>query len=373
MAKITSYEGTFMSDDILLEVKGLRTYFFLDEGIVKAVQEVDFPVKRGATLGIVGESGCGKSVTAFSILQLVSKPGRIVQGQILLHRRSNGNNGNSGRSEDVSSVREDVSSVREEIIDIAALEPNSSRLRDIRGKEIAMIFQEPMTSLSMMHTVGFQIEEAILLHLDMNKEEAHQHAIEMLRQVGIPNPELHVDDYPFQLSGGMRQRVMIAMALSCSPSMLIADEPTTALDVTTQAQILELMLGLQEERGMAIMMITHDLGVIAEICEEVVVMYLGEVVERANVDALFHDPQHPYTRALLKSIPVLGMSKAGRLTPIEGSVPDPYNRPSGCPFHTRCESVMPGQCDVLHPKLIELPDGRNVRCLLYGEGEHKDE
>ncbi len=348
-----------MTDDILLEVKGLKTYFFLDEGTVKAVEEVDFPVRRGNTLGIVGESGCGKSVTAFSILQLVSPPGQIVDGQILLYRRVKSDNGGLSQQED--------------IIDIAALKPNSSELRDIRGKEIAMIFQEPMTSLSMMHTVGFQIEEAILLHLDMSKQEAHNYAIEMLQHVGIPNPELRADDYPFQLSGGMRQRAMIAMALSCSPSLLIADEPTTALDVTTQAQILELMLRLQEESDMAIMMITHDLGVIAETCEEVAVMYLGEVVERADVDSLFYDPQHPYTRALLKSIPVLGMSKARRLTPIEGSVPDPYNRPPGCPFHTRCESAMPGRCDMLHPKLIALPDGRTVRCLLYGESERLDE
>jgi oligopeptide/dipeptide ABC transporter ATP-binding protein len=361
-----------MPDDILLEVKGLKTYFFLDEGIVKAVEEVDFPVKRGKTLGIVGESGCGKSVTAFSILQLVSEPGRIVEGQILLHRRVDGDNGAAAQKAAHDSAMTDASSIREEIIDIASLKSNSSQLRDIRGKEIAMIFQEPMTSLSMMHTVGFQIEEAIHLHLDMTKEEAHDHAIRMLHHVGIPNPESRVDDYPFQLSGGMRQRAMIAMALSCSPSMLIADEPTTALDVTTQAQILELMLRLQDESGMAIMMITHDLGVIAEICEEVVVMYLGEVVERADVDSLFYDPQHPYTRALLRSIPVLGMSKAGRLSPIEGSVPDPYNRPRGCPFHTRCEAVMPGKCDVLHPKLIELPDGRMVRCLLYGEGDQSD-
>lgn len=351
MNRLTYKKEYSMVDNSLLDVKDLKTHFFLDEGTVRAVDGVDFTVKRGTTLGLVGESGCGKSVTAFSILQLVVPPGRIVEGQILLYKQTNG----AGAS------------TQTDIIDITALKSDSEVLRGIRGKEIAMIFQEPMTSLSMMHTVGFQIVEAVLLHLDMSKNAARDHAIEMLRHVGIPQPELHVDDYPFQLSGGMRQRAMIAMALSCNPSLLIADEPTTALDVTTQAQILELMLRLQEEIGMAIMMITHDLGVIAEICEEVVVMYLGEVVERANVDALFHDPQHPYTRALLKSIPVLGMSKGGRLQPIEGSVPDPYNRPPGCPFHPRCESFMPDKCDVIHPNMIRLPDGRAVRCLLYGE------
>jgi peptide/nickel transport system ATP-binding protein len=339
-----------MPDDILIDIKGLKTYFFLDEGIVKAVDGVDFTVKRSKTLGLVGESGCGKSVTAFSILQLVSPPGKIVEGQVLLHRRASQNGSLSQATE---------------IIDIAALDAGSRRVRDIRGKEISMIFQEPMASLSMMHKVGDQIVEGILLHTDMTKEQARARAIEMLGLVGIPQPELRVDDYAFNLSGGMRQRVMIAMALSCNPSLLIADEPTTALDVTTQAQILELMLSLQQEFGMAIMMITHDLGVIAEICDEVVVMYLGEVVERADVDSLFHDPKHPYTQALLKSIPRLGFSRQGRLDPIEGFVPDPYNRPAGCPFHPRCTQMIPGKCDSDHPDLIILPDGRAVRCVLY--------
>jgi len=341
-----------MPDNILLQVKGLKTHFFLDEGTVRAVDGVDFAVKRGATLGIVGESGCGKSVTAFSILQLVSPPGEIIEGEILLHKRATNNGGPSQTTE---------------VIDIATLEASSERLRDIRGKEISMIFQEPMTSLSMMHKVGDQIIEAILLHMALSKEEARNRAIEMLRLVGIPKPESRVDDYAFQLSGGMRQRVMIAMALSCNPSLLIADEPTTALDVTTQAQILELMLGLQKEFGMAVVLITHDLGVVAEVCDEVVVMYLGEVVERADVDSLFHDPKHPYTEALLKSIPRLGHSKKGRLDPIEGSVPDPYNRPAGCPFHPRCTRMIPDQCDLVHPEMIILPDGRAVRCVLYEE------
>lgn len=333
------------SNDIL-ELKGLKTHFFLDEGTVRAVDGVDFAVKRGKTIGIVGESGCGKSVTAYSILQLVLPPGRITEGQILFHRQ----NGNST-----------------EVIDIAALEPASEQLRSVRGGDIAMIFQEPMTSLSMMHTVGEQISEAVLLHFDMNPEEAKARSIEMLRLVGIPKPEQRFDDYPFQLSGGMRQRVMIAMALSCNPSILIADEPTTALDVTTQAQILDLMLRLQDEMGMAIIMITHDLGVVAEICDDVVVMYLGEVVEKASVDDIFHNPKHPYTQALLRSIPRLGHSKEGRLNPIAGSVPDPYNRPVGCPFHPRCDQVIPGRCDVEHPGLIQLTEARSVRCLLYDE------
>ena len=331
--------------ETLLEVKGLKTHFFLDEGTVRAVDGVDFSVKRGQTLGIVGESGCGKSVTAFSILQLVSPPGEIVEGEITVHLKD----GDNPMGE----------------IDVAAMDPYGDDLRAVRGKEIAMIFQEPMTSLSMMHRVGFQIMEAIQLHFDITAEEARERAIEMLRRVGIPKPEQRVDDYPFQLSGGMRQRVMIAMALSCNPSLLIADEPTTALDVTTQAQILELMQELQREFGMAVMIITHDLGVVAEICDDVVVMYLGEVVERADVDSIFHDPKHPYTQALLSSIPRLGQSKQGRLSPIEGSVPDPYNRPEGCPFHPRCSQMIPGKCDVKHPDLLDLPDGRAVRCLLY--------
>ena len=227
-----------------------------------------------------------------------------------------------------------------------------------------MIFQEPMTSLSMMHTIGFQIMEAVLLHNRVSKREAREWAIEMLRRVGIPKPGDRVDSYPFQLSGGMRQRAMIAMALACNPQLLIADEPTTALDVTTQAQIMELMQELQRELGMAVMLITHDLGVIAETCEEVAVMYLGEVVEQAGVDEIFHDPKHPYTRALLRSIPKLGRSKEAELEPIEGMVPDPYNRPTGCSFHPRCASMIPGVCDQAQPGLTDL-GGRTVRCFLY--------
>jgi len=339
-----------MNEGLLLQVRDLRTYFTLREGTVRAVDGVSFTVHRGQTVGIVGESGCGKSVTAFSILQIVGRPGKIVSGQVLLHRRLHG----EGQADGV-----------EEVVDLAALPPRGEEIRQVRGGEIAMIFQEPMTSLSMMHTVGFQIEEAIQLHTSMSRREAREKAVDMLGRVGIPRPDERVDAYPFQLSGGMRQRAMIAMALSCSPSLLIADEPTTALDVTTQAQILDLMASLQDAYGMAIMLITHDLGVVAESCDDVVVMYLGEVVERAPVDALFQDPQHPYTRALLHSIPVLGKSKGTVLEPIEGMVPDPYNRPSGCPFHPRCRQIVPGLCDRVHPEVIELGNGRAVRCLQY--------
>jgi peptide/nickel transport system ATP-binding protein len=327
--------------DTLLEVKGLKTYFFMDEGTVKAVEEADFTIRRGQTVGVVGESGCGKSVTAFSILQLVEKPGKIVSGQILLHRRDG------------------------EIVDLAKLHPRGREIRRVRGGDISMIFQEPMVSLSMMHTIGDQISEAILLHQDVSKADARRLAIEMLGKVGIPKPEERVDAYPFQLSGGMRQRAMIAMALVCNPALLIADEPTTALDVTTQAQILELMNSLKKEFGMAVMIITHNLGVVAETCQEVIVMYLGEIVEQSPVNQLFHDPLHPYTQALLKSIPVLGRSKQFKLDPISGAVPDPYNRPSGCPFHPRCVKMQPGVCDVTRPALTKLPDGRTVRCVLY--------
>jgi len=342
-----------MSDDLLLEIKGLKTQFFLDEGLVEAVNGVNLKIRRGATVGLVGESGCGKSVTAFSVLNLVTRPGRVVAGQILFHRTLATAAGGDARGAQV------------ETIDLAALDPDGKQMSAVRGKEIAMIFQEPMVSLSMMHTIGFQIMEAILLHFDVSQQEARQRAIQILNKVGIPNAAERVDMYPFQLSGGMRQRAMIAMALSCNPTLLIADEPTTALDVTTQAQILELMLHLQKEFGMSILLITHDLGVVAETCDEVAVMYLGEVVEQGSVRQIFHSPAHPYTQALLNSIPKLGSSKAGRLTPIEGTVPDPYNRPTGCPFHPRCVRFIKDLCDQDNPPQIELNDGRSVRCWLH--------
>lgn len=335
------------SQELLIDIRGLKTHFPLDEGVVKAVDGVDLSIHRNRTLCVVGESGCGKSITARSILQIVDKPGRIVEGSILYYRQSGMGN--------------------VEVIDLAALDPYGAAIRDIRGKEISMVFQEPMTSLSPVHTIGRQITEAIRLHMPLSKREAKAHAIEMLRHVGIPQPELRFDDYPFQLSGGMRQRAMIAMALSCNPSLVIADEPTTAVDVTTQAQILELLARLQAEHGMAVMLITHDLGVVAETADDVAVMYLGQVVEFGTVEQIFFSPKHPYTRALLKSIPTMSRRAQGRLDSIRGMVPDPFNRPQGCPFHTRCEEKIAGVCDRIAPPHITLEDGRDVRCLLYAQ------
>jgi peptide/nickel transport system ATP-binding protein len=336
----------------LLEVKNIKTHFFLDQGIVRAVDGVDFAVRRGETIGLVGESGCGKSVLARSILRIVPSPGRIVEGEILFHHDSG-----DGESE------------RQDVIDLVKLNPNGSLVRKIRGGEISMVFQEPMTSLSPVHTIGNQIIEAIVLHQDVSAEAARQQAIEMLDLVNMPQPERTIDRYPHQLSGGMRQRAMIAMALSCRPSLLIADEPTTALDVTTQAQILTLMRDLQREFGMAIVFITHDLGVIAQMVDHVVVMYLGEVVETAPVDQIFYSPKHPYTQALLRSIPRLGRKSAegvtGRLTAIKGAVPDPYSIPKGCPFHPRCRKAIAGVCNVRTPPFLELEPGHRVRCVLY--------
>jgi peptide/nickel transport system ATP-binding protein len=337
--------------DALVEIKGLKTHFFTDEGVVRAVNGVDFVIPRGKTLCVVGESGSGKSITARSILQIVDAPGRIVDGEILYHRR-----------------RKDRGGVTE-TLNITKMDPRGKEIRRVRGKDIAMIFQEPMTSLSPVHTIGNQIMEAVLLHLPVNKQEARERAIDVLRRVGIPKPETRLDAYSFQLSGGMRQRAMIAMALACEPDLLIADEPTTALDVTTQANILDLVKELQQDLGMSVMFITHDLGVVAEIADDVVVMYLGTVAERGDVDAIFHDPKHPYTRALLRSIPTMGLEVRDRLDSIRGMVPHPFARPSGCPFHTRCDSYMPGTCDRLVPPREHISEGRDVHCLLYSDVE----
>lgn len=344
-----------MTQDALLEIKNLKTHFHLQEGIVRAVDGVTFAIRRGRTLGIIGESGCGKSVTAHSILRLVpSPPGNIVDGEIRLHRRENGNA--AGQSQEQT--------------DLARLDPRGAEIRAIRGAEISMVFQEPMTSFGPMHTIGNQIMESILLHqVDVAKTEARELAIENLRKVGIPRPTQIVDAYPHQLSGGMRQRAMIAMALSCSPRLLIADEPTTALDVTIQAQILELMTTLQDEFGMAIIFITHNLGVIAEVADEVAVMYLGRIVEQASVTELFDNPQHPYTQGLLNSIPHIDAEKLPRLRAIEGVVPDPYEIPSGCGFSDRCPSFMPGVCDRAMPDLAATGQGHRVRCFLYSDAE----
>jgi peptide/nickel transport system ATP-binding protein len=332
-----------------LEFKDLRVHFFTDEGVVKAADGVDLTVRRGQTLCIVGESGCGKSVMSLAAMRIVQKPGRIVSGQILLHDESG------------------------KVTDLAQLDAKGKEIRSIRGAEIAMIFQEPMTSLSALHTIGNQIGESIQLHQGVSKEEAKNRAIEMLRKVRIPRPERLVDEYAFRLSGGMRQRAMIAMALSCNPSLLIADEPTTALDVTTQAQILDLMRDLQEEYGMAIMFITHDLGVVAEIADEVAVMYLGRVVENTDVDTLFNSPKHPYTQALLTSVPKITAQREP-LAPIQGMVPNPFRRPTGCSFNTRCGFVK-DVCKTTEPSLIQIGSdaaSHKVRCLLYEQDLTED-
>jgi peptide/nickel transport system ATP-binding protein len=340
-----------MQDHTLVEVKNLKTHFFLDEGLVRAVDGVDFSILRGQTLGVVGESGCGKSVTARSILRIVPKPGRIIGGEITFHR----------------SVNQKNRSTMTDVVNLTDLDPMSREIRSIRGHEIALVPQEPMASLSMVHTVGDQIMEAILLHQKVGKAEARRKAIEMLDLVGFPQPSQRVDSYPYQLSGGLRQRAVIAMALSCHPSLLIADEPTTALDVTTEAQILKLMRSLQEELGMAIMYITHNLGVVAQMTERVIVMYMGKVVEEGDVDTIFHNPKHPYTSALLRSIPRLGMKTRDRrrLESIRGTVPDPYSIPKGCPFHPRCSQRIKGVCDEQEPPNIQVEPGHTVRCVLY--------
>ena len=336
--------------DILLEIRNLKTHFALDEGTVRAVDGVDLEVRRGQVVGVVGESGCGKSMTAMSIMRLIPPPGQIVEGEIRFHRQFDD--------------RDDAV----DIIDLAQLESNSRQLRDVRGNQISMVFQEPMTALIPVRTVGKQIIEAISLHQNVNNAEAREIAIETLARVKMPNPEQRFDDYPFQLSGGMRQRAVIAMALACRPQLLIADEPTTALDVTTEAQILDLMRELQAEFDMAILYITHNLGVVAEMAEEVVVMYLGKVVERCNVDSIFYNPKHPYTRGLLNSIPRLEdvvQDKREKLNAIEGMVPSSFQRLRGCAFHPRCPDFIPGVCDEAEPQLIQLEPGHAVRCHLY--------
>ena len=326
----------------LLEVKDLQAHFFTHEGVVRAVDGVDFSIPRGKTLCIVGESGCGKSVTARAILQLIDPPGRIVKGDILFHP--------DPHSE----------------INLTTLKPNGSEIRAIRGKDITMIFQEPMSSLSPLYTIGNQIMEVLRWHSSVSKAEARERSIEALGKVGIPRPHELIDAYTFELSGGMRQRAMIAMALVGEPKLLIADEPTTALDVTTQLNILELIRDLQRDMGMSVMFITHDLGVVAEIADEVAMMYLGMVVERGSVEAIFSDPKHPYTRALLRSIPELSTRRRSRLNVICGGIPHPLYRPKGCPFHSRCDFAVQGICDVNKPPLTILEDGREVRCFLYG-------
>jgi peptide/nickel transport system ATP-binding protein/oligopeptide transport system ATP-binding protein len=316
--------------NVLVDIRNLKTHFFTDDGVVKAVDGVNFAIYRGTTLGVVGESGCGKSVTALSVMRLISPPGRIVEGEILFDGKN-----------------------------LATLpEPE---MRKIRGRDISMIFQEPMTSLNPVFTIGYQIAEAVMLHLHKSKSEAREHTIKMLDKVRIPSAATRVDEYPHQMSGGMRQRVMIAMALACNPKLLIADEPSTALDVTIQAQILDLMRDLQKEFGMSIMMITHDLGVVAELADHVAVMYASKVVEYATVKDLFASPMHPYTQGLFRSRPSLATKKGDRLNVIAGSVPNPLNFPTGCKFHPRCPLAVE-KCKTVEPALRELRPGHWVAC-----------
>ncbi|KQO16576.1 ABC transporter ATP-binding protein [Paenibacillus sp. Leaf72] len=316
----------------LLTVNRLQTAFRTDQGEVISIDDVSFRLKPGETLGIVGESGCGKSVTSLSIMRLLGAKGRIRRGEIIFEDKSLG-------------------------------ELTEAQMRDIRGNDISMIFQEPMTSLNPVFTIGHQMIEAIRLHMSLDKKAARAYAIEMLKRVGIPRPEVMVDEYPHALSGGMRQRVMIAMALSCEPRLLIADEPTTALDVTIQAQILELMKKLKQESGTAIMLITHDLGVIAEMADKVIVMYAGQVVEETDVYTLFDEPRHPYTQGLMQSIPHIDAELGERLASIPGSVPSLQNMPAGCRFRARCPHAME-KCEAELPPLI--PSGKNhlTRCWL---------
>ena len=321
---------------MLLSVKNLSTEFPVKKGIVKAVEDVSFDVDAGEILAIVGESGSGKSVTSLSVMGLLAEPGHVAGGSMEFEGQ-----------------------------DLVTL--SEREYRELRGNDMAMIFQEPMTSLNPVYRVGKQIVEAIRTHENVSKKEARERAIDMLRKVGIPSPEKRIDDYPHQMSGGMRQRVMIAMALSCNPKLLIADEPTTALDVTIQAQILDLLRRLRDDTGMAVLLITHDLGVVSETADRVVVMYCGQVVEEAEVRTLFDHPMHPYTLGLLKSIPRLEDDDSKRLYMIKGMVPNPLEMPPGCHFSDRCDSCM----DICREKIPDLVDvgGHKVRCFLYENAE----
>jgi oligopeptide/dipeptide ABC transporter ATP-binding protein len=358
----------------LIRVKDLKVEFDVRAGVVKAVDGLTLDINRGETMGVIGESGCGKSMTARAILQMIPKPGKVTEGEVIYYRQRKAPEGKTDPSGLV------------DMINISTLDPDGTTIREIRGGEIGMIFQEPMSSLTPVYTAGTHIQEAVSLHRlipvkkvgdqmaetimahrHVTKQEAREMAIQMLRAVGIPKPEERVDNYPHQLSGGQRQRVMIAVALSCQPSMLIADEPTTALDVSIEAQILDIMREMQETQNMAIMFITHNLGVIAEMASEITVMYMGKQVERAKVVDLFYEARHPYTRALLKSIPKIGQKTAERLAIIEGMVPDPFHLPTGCLFHPRCPAFMPGKCDKIAPTWKQVSDDHWVRCLLYEE------
>ncbi len=328
--------------DALLQVKDLKTHLPLEEGMLKAVDGISFTIRRGETVGLVGESGCGKSMAVNSIMRLAPSFARI-EGDVTYFPAEGAP------------------------INITALDAYGPEIREIRGGEIAMIFQEPMTSFSPLHTIGNQIIEAIRVHRTEDTKEATKIAIDLLRRVGMSNPAQRVNEYPHQLSGGMRQRAMIAMALSCEPSLLIADEPTTALDVTVQAQVLQLMRDLQSEFGMSILYITHDLGVIARMVRAVAVMYLGRIVEFTDVDSLFYNAKHPYTKALIQSIPKIGKKSSARLESIRGAVPLPINRPPGCGFYPRCEAAIEGLCNRVDPPLVQIEDDHAVACFVYPE------
>ena len=324
----------------LLEVKGLKTYFYTEDGIVRAVDGVNFEVYPGEVLGLVGESGCGKSVTSLSIMRLISKPGRVDAGEILLDG--------------------------ENLLDL----PEDEMIK-VRGNRISMIFQQPQTALNPVFKVGDQLSEVLSVHQDLGREAGRKRAVALLKMVGVPDPERRVDAYPHELSGGMAQRVMIAMALACVPELLIADEPTTALDVTIQVQILDLMRDLRRDMGTSVILITHDLGVVAEMAERVAVMYAGEIVEQAEVNLLFDEPLHPYTQGLIGSIPVLGEIKE-RLDVIPGSVPNLVNLPPGCRFAPRCQARLKYACTIcaeVKPELEEVKPGHHVRCWLYQDAE----
>jgi len=332
--------------DILVEVEDLRVHFHLQEGVVRAVDGVSFVIRYGKTLGVIGESGSGKSVSSQALLGILPiPPAKIESGQITMHLQENG--------------------VGHRSVILSDLPTRGRDYRAIRGKEIGIIFQEPMTSFSPVHTIGNQIMESVLLHMDgISKKEARERTIEILRRVGIPRAEYRVDNYPHQFSGGMRQRAMIAMALACNPKLVIADEPTTALDVTIEAQILELLQDLQQEFGMAIMYISHDLAVVGSVADEIMVMYLGLVMEQASTDQLFDNPLHPYTQALLRSIPTID-GPLERLLTIQGTMPSPFTEYKGCPFFSRCGKRIAGVCDTARPPLIEVEPGHKVRCVLY--------
>ena len=339
-----------MSDqqDVLIEVEDLRVHFHLQEGKVRAVDGVSFTIRHQKTLGVIGESWSGKSVSAQAIMGILPMPpAKLESGRITMHLAENG--------------------VGNRSVILSDLPTRGNDYRAIRGKEIGIIFQEPMTSFSPVHSIGNQIMESVLLHIpNISKKEARERTIEILRRVGIPRAERRVDAYPHQFSGGMRQRAMIAMALACNPKLLIADEPTTALDVTIEAQIIELLKDLQQEFGMAIMYISHDLAVIGGVADEVMVMYLGLVMEHASTDQLFENPLHPYTQALLRSIPTID-GELERLKTIQGAMPSPFSEQRGCPFFSRCDQRIAGTCDVARPPLVEVEPGHKVRCVLYSK------